>query len=53
MPAPTPAAALKKSKDAHPELTVELPDRLKYPEFAQLLRRTKLFISPWGCALSP
>ena len=44
------AAALEKFKAAHPELTVEMPERMHYPDFAQLLRRTKLFISPWGCA---
>ena len=36
-------------KAAHPELRVEMPERMAYDGFAQLLRRTKLFVSPWGC----
>ena len=41
-------AELLRFKAAHPELRVEMPDKLKYSEFAELLRETKIFISPWG-----
>lgn len=40
---------MTKFKAAHPELRVEMPERMAYDGFAQLLRRTKLFVSPWGC----
>ncbi len=42
------ADAMTKFKAAHPELRVEMPERMAYDGFAQLLRRTKLFVSPWG-----
>ena len=44
------ADQMTKFKAAHPELRVEMPERMAYDGFAQLLRRTKLFVSPWGCA---
>ena len=43
------ADEMMKFKAAHPELRVEMPERMAYDGFAQLLRRTKLFVSPWGC----
>ena len=48
----TDAEAMTKFMVAHPELKVEMPERMEYDGFAQLLRRTKLFVSPWGCAPS-
>jgi len=42
------ADEMTKFKAAHPELRVEMPERMAYDGFAQLLRRTKLFVSPWG-----
>ena len=44
------AGALRKLADMYPELTVVLAEHLSYSEFAQLLRRSKIFVSPLGCA---
>ena len=37
----------------YPDLTVVLAEHLSYSEFAQLLRRSKIFVSPLGCASQP
>ncbi len=42
------AGAMKSVADMYPELNVVLGEHLTYGEFAQLLRRSKIFVSPLG-----
>ena len=42
------AGAMRSVADMHPELNVVLGEHLTYGEFAQLLRRSKIFVSPLG-----
>jgi hypothetical protein len=39
---------MKSVADMYPELNVVLGEHLTYGEFAQLLRRSKIFVSPLG-----
>ena len=39
---------LDRMKQDNPHLRIETAAHISYPEFAQLLRRTKVFVSPLG-----
>lgn len=39
---------LDRIRGANPHLRIETATHIAYPEFVQLLRRTKIFVSPLG-----
>lgn len=39
---------LERMRRANPHLRIEIATHVAYPEFVQLLRRTKIFVSPLG-----
>ena len=45
----SPAAELENLKSRNPDLRIEVAAHISYGEFVQLLRSTKIFISPLGC----